>query len=287
MGQMPERQTSFRLGEATGRPLGGNVSNEAFPQALRAFAVSRGFESQSAFAKSLGKTSNSVVGAWFLGKKVPSQEEISNIFLVHQPSHEEAESLIQPWSILLQKGRGKRGITKGSEQARRVGERLTKQSETPLGRWFEKYAIVHKITLTELWNRIGIKKKSRNEMGIDTMEQIIDKARVLELDEGQIAELVEVVAQTIEEKAASGHQFKTNTTKAKIAQKDLACITYTPRQASGQLGITREAIRRKRNRLGLPLLMNEEQMEILRQDFEATREIREKVLASKSSKLGN
>lgn len=262
---MPERsEGKFRIGESAGKPIGGNVADQAMPQALYDFALSRGFESQNAFAKSIN-IRNSVVSKWYRGVRVPSAEGMSNIFLVHQPTPVEVEMLIGPWAEQLQ-------------AKKRVRKHV--QSKTPIGMWIERYVFDHKITFGEFARNVGLSFASaRDKMGIEGMERIIENAELLELDAVQTAELVEVVAQTIEEKAAKGHKFKSNSNRAKIAQADLACTTYTPIQAADELGVTREAIRQHRERLKLPLLMNEQQFEILKQDFERTKGHREKTIA--------
>ena len=76
----------FRRGENASRPWGGNVSGEAFPQALYNLAVSRGYESQMALARALGKKRNSTVRRWYQGKTVPLPAELEAILalsLIH------------------------------------------------------------------------------------------------------------------------------------------------------------------------------------------------------------
>lgn len=258
-----------------GRPLGGNVSDELFPKVLYAFFVSRGCESQLAIAKSLGKKNNSTVGMWLRGEGIPSSVEMANILEVYQPTADEVDMLVEAWCVLLQ------------HRVQHGGGRRVKQSETPLGRWLEQFASDNKITLKNLSSEIGANVQGRglrDNFGVEFIERIIGQAEALGLDEVKKAELVEACAQTIEEKAAGGHKFKANPHKARIAQKDLACTTYTPSQAADELGFTRQAIHVERNKQGLPLLMNEDQMEVLRQHFGVTRERQERILAGKRAK---
>ena len=275
---MQERQTGFRLGESAGKPWGGNVPDEPFPKALQAFAAVRGFESQSAFARSLGKRGPGTVRNWFIGKSTPIPEEMSRIFLLHKPTPEEVESLIGSWSILWQEGKGIKGGSK-------IARSHIKLSKTPLGMWIEQYTKDRQISLLDLSEKVGVQLAYRDKLGIASMQKVIDRAdEVLGLDEMQVAELIEACAQTIEQRVAEGHQFKTNVYAAKAAQKDLACKTFTPTEAARELVFTREAVRQHRKKLGLPLLITEKQLEILRQSFEETRELRERSLAGKRAR---
>jgi len=264
---MQERQTGFRLGESAGKPWGGNVPDEPFPKALQAFAAVRGFESQSAFARSLGKRGPGTVRNWFIGKSTPIPEEMSRIFLLHKPTPEEVESLIGSWSILWQEGKGIKGGSK-------IARSHIKLSKTPLGMWIEQYAKDRQISLLDLSEKVGVQLAYRDKLGIASMQKVIDRAdEVLGLDEMQVAELIEACAQTIEQKAAEGqHKFNASPYAAKAAQKGLACKTFTPSEAARELVFTREAVRQHRKKLGLPLLINVEQLEMLRRDFDRASE---------------
>lgn len=85
----------FRRGESPNKPFGGNVADSSFPKALRALAVSRGFESQSDLARHLGNKNHSVVGGWYRGEQVPSPESFGALLILFKPNDYKSEKMIE------------------------------------------------------------------------------------------------------------------------------------------------------------------------------------------------
>ncbi len=89
-------------------------------------------------------------------------------------------------------------------------------------------------------------------------------------DDEQMESLRAAVAKKIERVIGEGHQFEISFTgdKLKRLQRDVACKTYTAAQAVEELEVTREAIRKKRVKFGLPLLLTEEDLDLIRGDLQ-------------------
>lgn len=275
-----ENEARTRQSQYTHRPRGGNVSEEPFPKALHAFALSRGYKTQTAFAKSLGKKSNDIVSYWFRGKHVPSPEEMSIILLLHHPTPEEVDSLIPPWGDLLINGKGKIGGFRGSVSSfkRRIAAR--KSTSDPLAEWIHEFTLNSRITIKEFFEKIGQHARTeKKRIGLPTMQNILESADGLGLDEEQKEKLADAISKKIEQRISEGHRLSAAKVGRSLGkqQEGLTCTTYTPNQAAEKIDVTREAVRKRREKLGLPLIMDEGQFEILKESFEESREHREKI----------
>lgn len=261
---MPEfEQRKFRRGENTGRPLGGNVSTEPFPQALYNLALSRGYKSQLALARALGRKSNSAVRAWYTGIHPPTPEHLGQILVLLEPNDDERDSIVNPYGKLLQEG---------TERATRTGQKSIKPGPTPFDEWMESFCRENTISLTSLAVVMGFKRleaiRPQNRLvGLHTFSDILQTApQALNLSPQATDRLSEAVASTIEEQIAAGHHYQTDNANGRIKtwQAQISCKTYTCRQAGRELGITGERVRQLRNKLNLPYLLTEEDLNVLR-----------------------
>lgn len=271
---MPEKEVKFRRGESTGRPLGGKVSSEPFPQALYALAKSRGFESQLSLAKTLGFRGNSQVQTWYSGKSAPLPEYFGTLLILFQPNDEELDSIVEPYGQLLQEGKAVMGSLAHSEKAILAGQKNIKAGLTPFDSWVEQYCRDHKTSIRNLRRNlseaIGFVKfdiRHADTLGIYNYSQVLQKApEVLNLSEQETDSLSEAVAQTLEAQFAKGRKFRSDTWPRGIIllQKQLTCRTFTSNQAGRELGITGQRVRQLRDKLSLPYLLTEEHIVLLR-----------------------
>lgn len=250
-------QKRFRRGESTGRPLGGNISPEPFPQALYGLALSRGFESQKALAIALS-IRYSTVGSWYRGERTPHPQFIGEILVLLQPNDEESDSLLNPYGQLLEKKPIKQSLFR-----RKVGRSLFDE-------WVEKYCDNHSLTLIAFARLLGFENyktiRTYPKIGLDTFSRVLQNApKALNLSPEGTEALSEVVATTIEQQIAGGRRYSgQNNFLARKLQAEFSCRTYTPDQAAKILGITREGARYLRNKFGLPLLLTENHLNMLR-----------------------
>lgn len=260
----------FRPGESTGRPLGGNVSSEPFPQALYKLALSRGFESQLALAKALGHGYNSLVGNWYHGR-VPIPESLGRILVLFQPNGEELDSIIDPYGQLLAERRGAVGAD--SPTAIRLGLARIKPKETPFDRWLEQYCRDNNLTLKLLARTLGLSspnslRQTRSKVGLETFSEILQTApQALNLSPQETDILSEAVASTITEQIASGHVYQSYslpTGKIRSLQAQIPCRTYNLSQAAVELVLTHQRVSQLRNKLNLPYLLTDEHIKMLK-----------------------
>lgn len=272
----------FRIGESTGKPWGGNVSPDPFPQALYNLARSRGYESQLSLAQALCKRANVAVGLWYGGKRVPLPDEFGKILRLLKPNNEELDALLEPYGKLLQEGKGRKGGNLAdSESTRRQGFKQMLPAKTPFEAWVKRFCQEKKLTLTNMATLLGFNTGGLRErgFGIQTYSEILQNAQqALGLSEEEVTLLGDTVAQTIEQRIAEGHKFTDSLhgTSLKKIQRELACVTYTGHEAAEKLGITRERVRQLRQKLGLPLLLTEGHIEILRERRGPRRKIQDK-----------
>lgn len=275
----------FRLGESSGRPLGGYISPDPFPQALFGLARSRGYESQLSLARTLGYKSNSIVQKWYTGKSAPTPKELGRLLILLQPNDEELDSIIDPYGELLQEGRAIKGRSylPDSNRAVQAGQANRKQRSNPFDKWMEEYCDNHQITLKSLARSLGFQKFSRirppydEGVSLNSFSQVLQNGpQALNLSPEQTATLSEAVAVTIEEQIAAGRRYtdKDNWAARKL-QVEFACRTYTPVQAAKELGVTREYVRQLRNKFSLPLLLTEDHLEMLKNRKEVPMETHE------------
>ena len=262
-----------RIDESRLRPYGGNVSKEPLPQALYGLALSRGFESQRALAKALGKKTNTTVGKWYMGINAPSPQEFGSLLVLFAPNDEELEALVGAWGQELQAGRGiNPGQTAGSEAARRRGLKLMKRSGTPIGRWIEGFCRRRRLTIEDFDRTVGItaRGRSRRHLGLASLSRLLEVGpQAFELTGEQIEELSRAVAQTMDQEIKRGHRFQSSPRglALKKIQGSVDCKTYNGEEAARELEVSREAVRQHRNKLGLPLLVTFEQLELIRADL--------------------
>ena len=166
----------FRRGESTGRPIGGHVSKEPFPQALYKLAASRGYESQSSLSRVLGESSNSSVSNWYLGRRAPSPEYFAAFLRLLKPNDEELEALVEPYRKLLAQWRGNRSSHSNTHITVEHGQKQIKPSNTALGFWLVDYAKEKLITLNTLAERLRIKGSDRDMLSLRTMSDILQRA---------------------------------------------------------------------------------------------------------------
>ncbi len=111
-------QHRFGRREYAGRTIGGNVADNPFSRALHCMAAKRGFESQTALGRALGKKHIIVVSRWLRGESVPSPKEFGNIIKTLKPTDNELDVLVEPYAQLILEGRG----IKGGLPEKRVGK---------------------------------------------------------------------------------------------------------------------------------------------------------------------
>lgn len=263
----------FKRGESTGRPLGGNVSDEAFPQALYSLALARGYESQLSLARALGKKRNNIVSIWYRGNGVPSPEEFGRLLILFQPNDEELDRIVEPYGRLLEEGKGNRGPIKASEMATKLGQIHIKEKLTPFDSWLEQFCkkrVTPMITLAEYLgcSLNGIRTTpSQPYLGLVAYSEILQKIpQALNLDEDETGLLAESVAQTIERAFEEGHSFQPGLCGASVKklQREVVCRTYTGVQAAGELGISRQRVGQLRGKFNLPYLLTEDDINLLR-----------------------
>lgn len=165
----------------------------------------------------------------------------------------------------------------------KIGERLRwtkfKRSETPVGAWFEEYSIRTSMPLRDLAKRISLSNLGvRGKFGLSSLSKILQNApEALKLSEEETSTLAEAVAQTIEQRIASGHNYSINSgVNVRKVQAGLDCQTFNGVQAAEILGTNRQHIFTLRQSMGLPILMTQEHIDQLKLKFDSTRVTRER-----------
>lgn len=259
-------QEKFRPGENTGRPIGGNISLEPFPQALHSLALSRGYESQLSLARALGYKSNGIVRAWYSGRSAPSPELFGRILVLLRPDDHELDMIAEPYGELLQKGKG--NISAGTEISVRIGLSFIKPGLTPFDAWMEGFCKERRMSLKAIIKGMGLVSRSirQTSASLETFSIILQNApKNLNLTPAETDQLSEAVAQTIEQRLASGYVYSDNpTSKVLTWQSEIPCRTYTGVQAAKELGLSRERVRQLRGQYSLPYLLTEENLTMLR-----------------------
>lgn len=191
----------FRQGESAGRPIGGNVSPEPFPQALSKLAALRGLESQVSLGRKLGHVNNGVVSRWFRGENAPNADNFGALLRVFRPDEAELETLVEPWRKLLEDGKAGVGHFADSPVALRIGRKLMNNATTPIGMWIEVYCRSHDITLGNLARSVQLSNlwgQTRDRIGLDGMLALLHKLpQAQDLSDKETASLNEAIAQTI------------------------------------------------------------------------------------------
>lgn len=271
----------FRRGENPNKPFGGHIADAPFPKALRALAVSNGFESKSDLARHLGNKNHGVVSRWYKGERVPSPESFGELLILLESNDDESEKmterLVDSWAKLFTEGKGLHGSRPGSYR------HLRKTSETPLGQWIEGFCKDEKITIGEFLknSKVGVNPADRDEFGDRNFSLILKNAPVAYgLSEEKKEGLSEAIVQTIKQKKESGHRFNNyeNGKEVRTTQERLGYIAYNCKQAGEKLGVSRETVRLKLKKFNLSsLLITEENLEFLRREFDKTKAVREKM----------
>lgn len=270
---MPElEQRKFRRGEHIGKPLGGNVAPEPFPQALYKLALSRGYESQLSLSKALGNKFNSSVRTWYTGISAPTPEYLGRILILFQPNDEELDSIIDPYGQLLQEGKASIGSVPDTKRSIRIGLKQIKPGPTPFDEWMESFCRENMLSLKSLAVLMGMKDISpirhrKSPVSLDTFSVALQTApQALNLSPEATDSLSEAVSLTIEEQIASSHDYKTNNAAGRIRtwQAQILCKTYNCRQAGRELGRSGEWVRKLRIKLNLPYLLTEADLNVLR-----------------------
>jgi len=249
----------FRSRKSTGRPYGGNIADEPFPRVLHCLAVKKGYGSQLALTKALGKKYNCMVGTWYRGEHVPLPKEFGNLLVVLKPNDEELDLLVESYAQLL---------TQRREKVVRISSMATQPTDNPFGQWVENICRQKKISISEFFRILGFSKTTtiRRKPGKETLNSVVENApRVLNLSEEEIESLSQAVSLEIEKRVAEGHRFQDNPrgSKLKKMQKEINHSTYNGAQAANKLGVTRERVRQLRKKFKFPLLLTEEHLEML------------------------
>ncbi|MBI4036776.1 hypothetical protein HY386_02790 [Candidatus Daviesbacteria bacterium] len=249
----------FRLGESGGRPLGGNISPDPFPQALSGLARSRGHDSQLALGRALGKKRSATVGAWYRGECVPSPDGLESILRVLKPDDEEKDVLLELHGRVSQ------------ERRRGIDLKKMRPAETPLEEWIKQFCQERHLTIGQVTTLLSLHHGAFriDRVGMQTYSRILQDALArLGLSDQETVDLGDAVARTIQQRIAAGRKLKGGSSisgsQLRNLQQRLACVTYNGQQAGEKLGITREMVRQLRGKFDLPLLLTEKHLEMLR-----------------------
>lgn len=118
----------LRKGESPGKPWGGAIADRPFSQALFALACSRGFQSQLALARALGKKDNRTTRQWYVSGIYPRPESLGEILQVLKPNEPELETLLTPWVENLRAKAKKPKALKVRELKYEFGKRIVEQA---------------------------------------------------------------------------------------------------------------------------------------------------------------
>lgn len=260
----------FRRSESTGKPFGGDISSEPFPQALYSAALTCGFESQSAFGRALGKKGNGVVRQWYRGKLLPSPQEFGHILVVLRPEGGIFENLVNSWAQVIE---SKGGIGSGSLEKRlKMSRHGLKRHNDSLINFLKDLAVSKGITFRELSSRLsfppGVNKgvAVNSGFGLEVISNILQNASSdLSFNSEEVEKLAKAAAKSVLDRIQEGHRFMQISPATVVqAQRNLPCRTYTGPEVAEELHITRERVRQLRKALRLPYLLTEEDVQLLK-----------------------
>lgn len=156
---------------------------------------------------------------------------------------------------------------------------LIKKTESPIGNWFEEYSRRNGESFRRLARKISLSNIGvRGNFGLTSLSAILQNApEALKLSPDETSDLAEAVAQTIEQRIASGHDYSVNSgVNVRRVQAGLDCETFNGEQAGEILGTNRKHIFFLRRILGFPVLMTREHIDQLKLQLESTRVTRER-----------
>lgn len=270
---MESERAKFRPGESPGRSWGGNVINEPFAQALYKTAKNYGYESQLSLSRALGKKTNSTVSSWYHEGRTPTPDEFGAVIRLLKPNGEELEKLVVPYCQLLLEDEVKRETT--YKAAYRASINKAKPSATPIGRWIDEFCRQRIISQRKFFASLGFQAPKIKYFGLSVLSQILEEVpQMYNLPQDETERLSEAVAQTIEQKVAEGKKlvaYSYSRTQLSRMQKDSCQELLTGKQAGDEIGVSREAIRLRREKHNWPALLTREQVEILRGEIKKPR----------------
>lgn len=257
--------TGFRPAESeVAKPWDRHIVGITFKKALYRAALSKRIPSQAELARRVGVTP-ATVNYWITGKAIPRSKQYQVLLDTLRPNAKDRERL----TAAYKEGLEKRRLNHLQAQAKRRNK-----SPTPVGRWMSMFSKREKISLAELQDRLFRKTSWRSKgpgrfdkPSLATLSAILTNApRQLNLTESQTASLAEAVAETIQRKLAKGHRFQDGIRGQAVIelQKRIPFETFNGQQAGKILGRSRESVRQLRKKLGLPLLLNPDQLDLLR-----------------------
>lgn len=269
----------FRGGENANRPIGGHVAYAPFARALRDLAVDRGHESQSSLARFLEKKQG-VIGNWIADKHIPSPEEFGNIIIKLQPNDEKMEKLVKIYAEEVGRGRGISWRVR-PETRIKIYEAVVKHSDSPLGQWVENFCSTRGITLGQWFRTVGLTAQvsMRGNLGLENLSRILENTQVaFGLSEEETKNLSETVVLEIQQRLEKGKRFQDSPSghRIKKMQENLACRSYNGSEAAVELGVTRATVSNLRKEFGLPYLLTEENLKMLKEHLEKKKVSREK-----------
>lgn len=268
----------LRRGDSGKKPYGGNVSNEPFPRALHEMASSRGFETQTSLSRTINIDS-SRVSIWYRGINTPTPEMLGELLVLFdniKPLEEDEnyDKLIDSYGKLLIQGKGQRFNIKGSERALITGQSRMNKSESPIGQWIEDICKERSITLTQFAEKLNFTQfviSHRDQFSIGRISDLLLKApEIFGLSDDEASNLSEAVEESIEQKTKDGHRFQNTIGHVRLTrlQETVPCKTYNGQEAADKLKVTRETIRVKRKKFGLPILLTAEDLEDIDRDIQ-------------------
>lgn len=240
------------------------ITGSSFSTILHRLALSRNIRSQTELAKRVGVTQPTVAN-WISGKNIPKAVPYDHIIDALNPNEKAREQLNTAYRKEL---RDRRVHLIQAERKRGI------KPETPVGKWFYEYRTQKKISSAELEKcLLGRTLRSLDgisrwdNLSLSTLSEILLNApEKLDLKSQQVDSLSEAVAKTVEKQLAKGRRFQDGIKGQAIIelQKRIPFKTFNGQQAGKILGRTRESVRQLREKLGLPLLLNPYQLELLR-----------------------
>ena len=272
---MVESERRFRPGENAAKPWGGNVADDPFAKALNDVAEFRGLETQTALAVALGKgkIGQRAVSKWYGAVHVPTPADFGNILVVLDPPEPCRERLVSAYANKIMQGKG----INGSWNEDRLFELSKKRIKTPIdevGKWIVDFCEERKISLESFFKRIGAARRGvSTRFTLGTILAILENVQTaFETSDEQMKLLRSAVAKKIERETIEGRRFAGLRISfagygLRRPQQDAACKTYTPVQAAEELHVSRERIRLKRVKFGLPLLLTKEDLDLIQGDL--------------------
>lgn len=254
---------SFKSGESAKRPLGGKICDQPFSRVLAELAIYRGYKSQRALAKALGKKHSTTVRAWYSGIHTPSAKEFGDLLILLDPPEAWRERLVSFYAEQMVQ-------VKNKERLKRSIKHLRKSPEDEVGSWILAFCNERELTLGNFFRELNFSRhRVDRSFGLLMVSKILEEApTVFKLNRKEALSLAEAVAAKIERETKQGRRYHKSLhgRALKRAQGELDCQTYNGSQAAEMLGTTREAVRQPRKKLGLPLLLLDKHMELLRKD---------------------